>query len=160
MEKSSGRPVLAIVALAVALVALGVSVFALLREPERAPEYTEAQRAEAKTAVCTAFETVRTGVATNTNREPPGGTDDIAGALAATANARLALFDGGQYLLAQLDPATPQELATEIRRFADLLMDIGAAATAGASNSDPVQAQRLQSAEDAGDRIGSLCGLS
>ncbi len=160
MENSSGRPVLAGVALAVAFVSLGLSAFVLVREPDRTPEYTDAQRAEAKTAVCTAFDTVRTGVATNTNREPPGGTDDIAGALAAMANARVALFDGGQYLLARLDPATPQELATEIRGFADMLMDIGAAATAGASNSDPVQAQRLQSAGDAGDRIGSLCGLS
>lgn len=144
-------------ALVVAVFALGVSVFALLRTFDGEPEYTDAARTDAKNAVCSAFETVRTGVATNTNAEPPGGSDDIAGALAVSANARIALFDGGQYLLARLDPATPSELAGEVRRFANQLMDIGAAATAGVPNSDPVQAGRLQDAEAASSAISGRC---
>ncbi|MFB1297493.1 hypothetical protein ACAG24_018425 [Mycobacterium sp. pW049] len=145
-------------ALAVAVLALGVAAFALLRTFDSGPEYTDAQRADAKSAICAAFETVRTGVATNTNAEPPGGSDDIAGALAVSANARVALLDGGQYLLARLDPATPSDLAGEIRRFANQLMDIGAAATAGVPNSDPVQAGRLQDAEAASTAISGRCG--
>src|SRR5262245_2623042 len=127
-------------ALAVAVLALGVAVLALFRTFDSEAEYTDTQRADATTAICSAFDTVRTGVATNTNVEPPVGCDDIAGALAVAANARVALFDGGQYLLTRLDPATPTDLAGEVRRFANQLMDIGAAATAGVPNSDPVQA--------------------
>ncbi|KWX68579.1 hypothetical protein [Mycobacterium sp. NAZ190054] len=142
------------VSLAVAVVALGVAVFALVRTFDTEPDYTDQQRDAARTAICSAFETVRTGVATNTNVEAP---DDIAGALAAAANARVALFDGGQYLLARLDPATPTDLAGEVRRFANQLMDIGAAATAGVPNDDPVQAGRLQDAEAAGTAISGRC---
>ncbi|UXA20322.1 hypothetical protein [Mycobacterium sp. SMC-4] len=144
-------------ALAVAVLALGVAVFALLRTLDSEPDYTEAQRTDAVAAVCQAFEMVRTAVATNTNTEPPGGSTDVAGALAAAANARVALLDGGQYLLARLEPATPADLADEIRRFANQLMDIGAAATAGVSNSDPVQAARLADAEAASATLSARC---
>lgn len=145
-------------ALAVALLALGVSVFALLRTLDHGPDYTDEQRGAAETGICAAFDTVRTAVATNTNVEPPGGSGDIAGALATAANARVALFDGGQYLLARLDPATPADLAGEVRRFANQLMDIGAAATAGVPNTDPVQADRLRDAEAASTAVSDRCG--
>lgn len=144
-------------ALAVAFLSLGIAAFALFRTFDDGPEYTDAQRNDAKTAICSAFETVRTGVATNTNIEPPGGSGDIAGALAVAANARIALLDGGQYLLARLDPATPTDLAGEVRRFGNQLMDIGAAATAGVPNTDPAQAARLQDAEGASTAISGRC---
>lgn len=156
MTAPSPRSGLLYTALVVALLSLGIAVFALLR-PAAEPEYTDAQRSDAKAAICGAFETVRTGVATNTNLTPPGGSDDISGALAVAANARVALFDGGQYLLARLDPATPTELATEIRNFGNHLMDIGAAATAGVPNTDPVQEGRLKDAEAASTAISGLC---
>lgn len=144
------------IALAVAVLALGVAMFALFR-PVGEPDYTDAQRSDAKAAVCAAYDTVRTGVATNTNTTPPGGAADIAGALAGAANARVALYDGGQYLLARLDPATPADLAAEVRRFGNQLMDIGAAATAGVPNTDPAQAGRLEAAEAASAAIAGLC---
>lgn len=144
-------------ALVLAVVSLGIAAFALFRTFDSEPAYSAAQQDQARTAICAAFETVRTAVATNTNVEPPGGSADIAGALAVAANARIALLDGGQYLLARLDPATPTDLAGEIRRFADQLMDIGAAATAGVPNSDPVQAGRLQDAEAASTAISGRC---
>lgn len=156
MNQSSPRNGLLYLAFAVALASLGVAAFALLR-PAAEPEYTDAQRNDAKAVVCTAFDTVRTGVATNTNVTPPGGSTDIAGALAAAANARVALFDGGQYLLARLDPAVPAELAGQIRKFGNQLMDIGAAATAGVPDSDPTQAGRLQAAEAASSAVSGLC---
>ena len=76
----------------------------------------------------------------------------------AAANARVALFDGGQYLLAQLDPATPDDVAEDVRRFADLLMEIGAAAMAGVPNTDPAQTARLADAEAASVALGGRCG--
>ncbi|WP_349268988.1 hypothetical protein MPNTM1_04234 [Mycolicibacterium parafortuitum] len=142
-------------ALVAAVLALGVAVVALMRTFGGDPGYTDAQRADAKNSVCAAFETVRSGVATNTNATPPG---DIAGALAVAANARIALFDGGQYLLAKLDPATPPELAEDVRTFANELMDIGAAATAGVPNDDPEQAGRLRDAEAASAAVNGHCG--
>jgi hypothetical protein len=144
-------------ALLLAFLSLGIAAFALFRTFDSEPGYSGAQQDEARTAICAAFDTVRTGVATNTNIEPPGGSGDIAGALAVAANARIALLDGGQYLLARMDPATPTDLAGEVRRFANQLMDIGAAATAGVPNSDPVQAGRLQDAEAASTAVGDRC---
>ena len=144
-------------ALVLALLSLGVAAFALLRTTDTEPDYTDAQRSEAETAICAAFQTVRTGVQNNTNLEPPGGADDIGGALAVAANARVALYDGGQYLLARLDPATPDELADQIRRFGNQLMDIGAAATAGVPNTDPAQSRRLEDAEATSAVINALC---
>jgi hypothetical protein len=157
VSEPSPRNGVVYVSLAVALVSLGVAVFALLRSLDTEPDYTDAQRGEARTAICTAFETVRTGVATNTNIEAPGGSGDIAGALAVAANARIALLDGGQYLLARLDPATPDDLASDVRRFANQLMDIGAAATAGVPNTDPAQAARLQDAQAASTAVSDRC---
>jgi len=144
-------------ALVVAFLSLGVSGFALVRSFDREPDYTDEQRATATSKICTAFDTVRTGVATNTNTTPPGGADDITGALAVAANARLALSDGGLYLLARLEPATPDDLATAVRSFADALLDVGAAATAGVPNTDPEQTRRLAAAEQAAAAVSDRC---
>ncbi|VEG54760.1 putative alanine and proline rich membrane protein [Mycolicibacterium aurum] len=157
MGEPASRNGVLYLSLVVAVLALGVAVFAAVRTLNAEPDYTDAQRTDARTAICSAFDTVRTAVATNTNTEPPGGSGDIAGALAVAANARIALFDGGQYLLARLEPATPTDLAGEVRRFANQLMDIGAAATAGVPNTDPVQAGRLQDAEAASTAISGRC---
>ena len=73
------------------------------------------------------------------------------------ANARISLYVGGLYLLDRLDPATPKELADEVRGFANLLTDIGAAATAGALDSDPDQAARLRERDAANTKLGELC---
>ena len=157
------RPALAIVG-GVALLALGLAIWALLRPTSAAPSdtattptYTDAQQAAAKSKICAAHSLVRVGVNVNTNLQPPGGPDDTVGALAAAANARVALGGGGQYLLANLDPATPQPVADAVRPFALKLMDIGAAATAGISNTDPEQAARLQQADAMNTEIANLC---
>jgi hypothetical protein len=104
-----------------------------------------------------AFNTVRQGVSRNTNLQVPGGEADVAGTLAVAANARISLYDGGQYLLARLAPATPPELADAVRGFANGLMDIGAAATAGTPNTEPEQAKWLADADAANTTIGQLC---
>ena len=77
--------------------------------------------------------------------------------MAVSANARVSLFAGGQYLHARLDPATPDDLAASVRRFADTLMDVGAAATASIPNTDPAQATRLRDADAMNNQIMNYC---
>ncbi|WP_264011022.1 hypothetical protein [[Mycobacterium] manitobense] len=148
-------------ALVLAVAALGLSGWALWRTfPGSAADvqYPQAQRDQARQNACAAVDLVRTGVSLNTGEPGPVAPDDVAGSLAAAANARLSLFDGGQYLLARLDPATPTELSDAVHRLADALMDIAAAATAGAQNSDPDQAARLRDADAADAEVRRLCG--
>jgi hypothetical protein len=152
---------LVIVALVVAVVALGLSGWLLVRLAQEgmpnSPNYTGAQRSDAKQKICSATDLVRKGVSLNTNLQPPGGPEDVTGTLAVAANARISLYDGGQYLLARLDPATPPELSDAVKKFANLLMDIGADATAGAQNSQPEQAARLKQADDTNNSIAQMC---
>jgi hypothetical protein len=151
------------VALALAVVAIGLSGWALLqpvlsgKHSGSAENYSDAQRADAKSKACLAFDTVRRGVTRNTSLVIPGGPDDIGGTLGAAANARIALYVGGQYLLARVPPATAPDLADAMRGFGNNLMDIGAAATAGAQDADPEQAARLRSAQDDSTKIGTMC---
>lgn len=74
------------------------------------------------------------------------------------ANARLSMAAGGQYLLARIDPATPAELADEARDFANALLDIGAMAISGIPTSDPVQADRMKTAESLSLSLAARCG--
>jgi len=152
-------PLFAVVSL-VALGLAGWAVFRTFQSGSGAAEdtnYTDAQRSDAKTKVCNAFTVVRTGVKVNTNLTAPGGPEDVTGALAVAANGRVSLYDGGQYLLARLDPATPSDLGNAVRKFANDLMDIGAGATAGLQNSDPGQAALLNDAGTADGTITQLC---
>jgi hypothetical protein len=148
----------------IALAACALAGWALLRPVPKSSasdassaSYTDAQRSDSKNKICGAFNIVRTGVTQNTNLTAPGGPGDVTGALAVAANARLSLYNGGQYLLARLDPATPPELAEAVRDFGNGLMDIGAAATAGAQNSEPAQAARLRDADAANTKIVAAC---
>ena len=150
-----------IVTLVLAIVAVALSGWTLYRLSREgttdAPIYTGSQRADAKQKICAAADVVRKGVSLNTNLQPPGGPQDVTGSLAVAANARVSLYDGGQYLLARLDPATPPDLADAVKKFANGLMDIGANATAGAQNSEPEQAARLKAADGANTTITELC---
>jgi hypothetical protein len=146
-----------VLALLLAVVAVVVAGWALWQSLSSEPWYSDSQRAAAKSTACGAMDVVRKGVSLNTNLQPKGGPEDVTGALAVAANARVSLYDGGQYLLARVDPATPTNLADPIRRFANDLMDIGANATAGVQNSDPAQAARLKDADTANGTIADLC---
>ncbi|TPG32302.1 hypothetical protein [Mycolicibacterium hodleri] len=142
------------------VVAVGLSAWAVLRPAPRSDAestYTADQRNDAKIAVCAATDVVRKGVSLNTNLQSPGGEGDVVGSLAVAANARLSLSDGGLYLIARLDPATPTELAGAVTKFANTLLDIGAAATAGSPNTDPDQAARLREADTENAKVTDLC---
>jgi hypothetical protein len=156
LRRGSG---LAITALVLALAALGLASWTALRPAPKpsAGVFSAAQQSEAKVAACGAANLVRRGVSLNTNLQSPGGEGDVTGSLAVAANARLSLSEGGHYLLHRLDDATPAELSDAVQKFANTLMDIGAAATAGAQNTDPDQAARLQAADTENARVAELC---
>jgi hypothetical protein len=149
------------ITLVVAIAAAALSGWLLIRLAQNgtlnSPNYSDAQRADAKQTICTATDLVRKGVSLNTNLQPPGGPEDVTGSLAVAANARIALYDGGQYLLTRVDPATPPDLADAVKKFGNLLMDIGAGATAGQQNSEPEQATRLKEADAVNGTIKELC---
>lgn len=151
--------VVSVLALVVALVAVGLAVWALMKEPESnsASVFTGTKTDDPKGSICEAFNVIRNGVQINTNLQPPGGPEDITGSMAVAANARVSLYDGGQYLLARLQPGTPADLADAVRKFANNLMDIGARSTSGIPNSDPGQAARLKAADEANASITNLC---
>ena len=158
-ENGGWGRILIVLALVLAVVAVGLSGWTLYRlsQTGTSSRYTDAERADAKQQICAAADVVRRGVSLNTNLQPAGGPQDVTGTLAVAANARISLSNGGQYLLARLDPATPPELADAVKKFANDLMDIGAAATAGAQNSQPDQAARLRDADTVNGTIGDLC---
>jgi hypothetical protein len=122
-----------------------------------ASDYSDSQQADAKAKVCAAHGIVSNGVSLNIKMAAPVGDGDVTGQMAAAANARISLFFVGEYLLAKLDPATPSELAGDVRTFANNLMDIGAATTAGVSNADPTQAKRLTDTDELNNKIVKLC---
>jgi hypothetical protein len=155
---SSRGFIVSVAALVVALVAVGLAGWALLSRPSpEAQVFTGTATDDPKASVCDSFNIIRNGVQINTNLQPPGGPEDLTGSMAVAANARLSLYDGGQYLLARLQPDTPPELADEVRKFANNLMDIGARSTSGIPNSDPGQAARLKEADAANKTITDLC---
>jgi hypothetical protein len=150
--------VLAAFALVIAVAALALSGWTWWQARSE-PSYSPEQQSTAREAICRAFASVRTGVATYTHLEAPGGDGDVTGSLAIAANARGALMDGGQYLLTRLEPATPPDLADAVRRFANGLLDFGAAATAGAPNSDPDQTARQRDLDAMGGTLSQMCGV-
>jgi hypothetical protein len=159
---SSRGFVVSVLALVVALAAAGLAVWALMKEPSKdaskdAQVFTGTSTDDPKGSICEAFTVIRNGVQINTNLQAPGGPEDVTGSMAVAANARVALYDGGQYLLARLQPGTPPELADEVRKFANNLMDIGARSTSGIPNTDPDQAARLKEADAANAKITELC---
>jgi hypothetical protein len=172
-SESSRGSIVSVLALVVALAAVGLAVWALVKEPSSTSEsaqpsstsdsaqlnsaFTGTATDDPKGSVCETFNLVRNGVHLNTNLQPPGGPTDVVGSLAVGANARVSLFDGGQYLLARLQPNTPPELADAVRKFGNQLMDIGARSIAGIPNADPDQSARLKDADASNTTITTLC---
>jgi len=76
---------------------------------------------------------------------------------AASANLQLALIGGGQYLLSQLDSATPLGLADAVRAYAQPLQETGINGLAGAANGDPSQTDRMTKADSAKKQLVQMC---
>jgi hypothetical protein len=143
-------------ALLIAVIAVAVAVWALLRPPPASttPPATSQQTADAKGRACTAYNTANAAVSQQTHIDL--GSDPIA-VQAVAVNARLSTAASTSYLLGRLDPATPAPLAAAIRSFADNLQDIAMNVMAGAPDDDPAQAARLRDNEAASARVADLC---
>lgn len=141
------------VALVVALAAVALAVWALMKAPSETASGPK-QAGDPKERACTAFQTVTGAVRLQTHADL--GPEPVA-VEAVAANARLALFGGGQYLLSRIGPDTPADLADAVRSFANNLEDIGMNALAGYPNSDPAQANRLKAGEEASAKVAGLC---
>jgi hypothetical protein len=161
-RKNSSRllPVLTVVALVVALAAAGVATWALLRSPskdESGKQYTDAQRKTASDQACAAYDVVWKGLTLNANRPAPDAGPDDPGVLSVAANGRISLSNGGQYMLARIDPATPTDLADSARKFGNKLLDIGAWATAGMADNSADQTSRMAEADSLNSSLFKLC---
>lgn len=144
---------MALVALGVAVVAVVVAIWSL-SDGGAGSKSSSSRDMDPKTRICTAFDTVSKAVTLQTHHDL--GADPVAQA-AVAANGRLTLVGGGQYLLDNLEPSTPRELADPIRVFAYSLQDIGIDALAGGKNSDPAQASRMAEGEASRKLITDLC---
>ncbi|WP_319458270.1 hypothetical protein [Mycobacterium sp. RTGN3] len=139
----------------IAVVALGVAIWALLRPPSDTPPPPSSQQvADAKGRACAAYNTVRTAVARQTQADL--GTDPIA-SQAVAANARLAMAVGSQHLVDNLSPAVPPELAELLRSLATDLQDLTINALAGTAEDEASQVARLQGLEANSAKIVELC---
>ncbi len=146
-------------ALAVALVAVGMAGWGLLRPPAQRlaasePHPSDEQIAAAKTRACEAFDLVVRAVSTQTNIDL--GADPVA-QRAVAGNARLASLGGGDYLRNSVGAATPIELAHKLGSFADLLQTVGMYQLVEVTNSDPAQTGRLAEVRAASVDISKLC---
>lgn len=139
----------------IAVIALGVAVWALLRPQSDTPPSPSAQQvADAKGQACAAYTTVRTAVGLQTQTD--GNADPVAAQLVA-ANARLAMAVGSQHLVDNLSPAVPTELANSIRSLATDLQNLTISALAGTAGDDASQVARLSGLEANSTKIVELC---
>jgi len=118
------------------------------------PTYTEQQIADAKARACDAFQTVLKGVTLQTHGEA---SSDPSMRKAQAVNGQLSLVAGGGYLRDRVDPATPTQLAADIRKTSDILLDLGANALAGAQNADQPQAGLLSEAQSSFAEVQEQC---
>ncbi len=162
-----GRPQsrwIALSALGIALVGLGVGIGAWLRPMPQAsspastaePSFTEEQIAQAKAHVCDAYGLVKDAVVLNTHRTNPVPDDEI-GALATGLYADVALYQGGDYLLDRLaaESATPVELANAVNSVAEAMKRLGM--TDLTVESDSVRAPLKQGVDVGFTRVDELC---
>jgi len=78
---------------------------------------------DTKAAVCAVYEKVRRAVSVNTGRSVG---DDPTAILAVASNARIALYNGGDYLSKKLlaEPATPPDLAKAVRTLVNAYQEM------------------------------------
>jgi hypothetical protein len=115
-----------IIAIVIAVIAVAVAVGAWFRpapkpETPAAKTYSDQQVADAKKAVCDAFDHIYHTLDVN-NRKVPNQTGDP---FAVAVNTRLAVYMASQYLLSQLanSPAAPDGLSSSVRRLANNYQD-------------------------------------
>ena len=139
----------------IAVLALGIAIWALTDRPSSSPPSPTAQEtADATKRACDAYGLARTAVALQTRADT--GTDPVA-AQAIAANARLAMAVGSQHLVDSLSPAVPSELDELLRSVASDLQGLAINALAGTTDGDTGQVARLHDLETTSARVVELC---
>jgi hypothetical protein len=142
------------------LVTLGVAIVGWFRpvpaKPQAAPTYSNQQTADSKRAVCSAYEQVRKAGDVAGTRDGGG---DPTSTLAVATSTRQVLDAGSRYLITKLnlEPATPPDLATAIRKLADVYQEITIDYLDGLSNSDSELGPLLTAGDQAHSTIQDLC---
>jgi hypothetical protein len=140
------------------LLTLAVAIVGWFRplpaKPPSAPVYSSQQIADAKAKVCAEYQKVHSAITTNTSRDR--GTDPTAQQIFGL-NGRQALLAGSEYLrtVVSAEPATPSELASTIRKLADLYQEatVDYLDSLPDADMDPV----VHASDEATIKIESLC---
>ncbi len=121
-----------------------------------APTYTDHQIADAKASVCAAFGKIDHALDVAGARS--GGSDPTA-QLAVATGTRQAFEVGSRYLLTKLaeEPATPPDLAEEIRKQANSFQELLVGYLNDLTNSAPEQQPALKASDEATLTIRRLC---
>jgi len=145
--------------LVIALLAtLGVAIAGWFRplpaKPPPAPKYTDQQITDAKAKVCAAYDKVHSAVKASSARDEGS---DPTSKLAFALNGRQALLAGSAYLRTVLaaEPATPNELATSIRKLTDVFQELVVDYLNGLN--EPQMELPLQAGNEATLTIERLC---
>jgi hypothetical protein len=149
----------AFAALAVALIALAVSVVGWFRsephnnQPPPKASYTDQQIATAKANVCAAFEKLDRAV--GVLKALPPDSD----ALVVAVNTRQVFDVGSRNLFTTLaeEPATPSDLATAVHKHASSLGEAVIGYQDGLTNSDPEMRPLVDVNNATADTIRQLC---
>ncbi len=148
-----------ITAIVIAVIAIAVAIGAWFRpaptpQTPAAKTYSDQEVADAKKAVCDAFDAVHEAVRINTGRD--GGTDPTA-ILAVAANARLSMYGGAGYLVdtLQSNPATPADLSAPVQKLANTFRYLTIQFMLNKQNSD--LDEPLREADSATASIQSIC---
>jgi hypothetical protein len=149
----------AFASLVIALGAIGLAIACWFRPSPSAPApsrptYTEQQVADAKAKMCAAFGEIDHALGVASARS--AGSDPTTG-LAVATSTRQVFEVGSRYLVTKLtaEPATPPDLADEVRKLADSYQEAVVGYLADASGSD--LRPSLNAADDATLTIRRLC---
>jgi hypothetical protein len=147
---------LPVASLVIALIAVALAIVGWFRPTSGPASFSDSQAKDAKSQVCVAFLEVNRAVVTNTHRTNPEQGNPGA-ALGVAANARLALYAGGDYLKDRLasQPATPADLAKAVTSAATTMQQLGIGYLADAPDANQ---QPLRDALNSGiDQVHNLC---
>jgi hypothetical protein len=152
----SGRSI-AFAALAIALIALVVSVAAWLHPSKGSASFSDQQPTQAKKDVCSAALVVNKAAFA---RKPVPNPGDPLVQVGDAANFRMALLGGGAYLrdTVEAEPATSTDLATAAKSMAQIVQQMGINYIAGTATPADLNSFQ-QNLNNAMGQINKICGF-
>lgn len=161
---ASGRPARwpTLITLMIALTGVAIGFVGWFRpvaqhdQPPPKPTYSDQQAAEAKSNVCAAFAKVDRALDVLNAHHPSGDPTSI---LAVATSTRQVLEVSSRYLLTKLteQPATPTELAKQVREFADSSQELVVGYLDGLTVSDAELQPSLHTGDETTLTIRGLC---